>query len=46
MNPPTEHELAEYRQMLAELMQRCLESIRAARLPDDAEPILTRSRDE
>ncbi|HWI39720.1 MAG TPA: hypothetical protein VNU64_24970 [Burkholderiales bacterium] len=38
MNAPTEREIAEYRAMLAELMQRCLESIRAVKLPDDAEP--------
>ena len=33
-----EQELAEYRAMLADLMKRCLESIRNVRLPDDAEP--------
>ena len=38
MNAPSERELAEYQAMLAELMQRCLESIRAVKLPDDAEP--------
>ena len=38
MTAPSEQELAEYREMLAELMKRCLESIRNVRLPDDAEP--------
>jgi hypothetical protein len=36
-----EQELAEYRAMLAELMQRCLESIRAVKVPDDVEPLWT-----
>ena len=38
MNAPTEREIAEYRATLTELMKRCLESIRAVKLPDDAEP--------
>jgi hypothetical protein len=39
MNRPTEQELAQYREMLAELMQRCLDGIRAVELPDDIEPL-------
>jgi hypothetical protein len=39
MNSPTEQQLVQYRAMLEELMQRCLDSIRAVELPDDAEPL-------
>lgn len=39
---PTAQELADYQAALAQLMARCLESVRAADLPMDAEPVLRR----
>lgn len=36
---PTEHEVAEYRAALAELVKRCLERIRSMDIPADAPPL-------
>jgi hypothetical protein len=43
---PTEQEVSGYRAALAELMQRCLESIRNLELPQDTPPLQKWAPDE
>ena len=44
--PPTEQEIAEYREILAALMARCLASVRDADVPMNALPLQGSTPDE